>query len=333
MINSNENLSLVSVIMPVYNGATYLREAITSILDQTYSNFEFIIINDGSIDRSEEIILSFSDSRIVYIKNPENYKLIKTLNIGFSIAKGCYIARMDADDISHPDRLQKQVQFLDVNEEYGLVGSGVNLLNGENKSQLLYHTDHESLKFALAFYCPFIHPSVMIRSSVLLNVDCVFDSNYVHAEDYELWKRLAFKTKMANIPEYLLDYRVHDAQISSQHSVFQTELATKIRREYLSEYFGESIKDFEYVFKLSVEKYTFKEKYHQIKTLFDKDRKQSIFGGDNLTRYLTQMWKNLFLETSSLQGKDFYFFLVSGIKWRSTSSVRQFFAIFLKTFK
>jgi glycosyltransferase involved in cell wall biosynthesis len=323
----------LSVIMPVFNGEKYLREAIESILAQTYDNFELIIINDGSTDASEEIIQTYDDSRIIYIKNPENYKLIKTLNIGFSIAKGCYIARMDADDISHLDRLQKQVQFLDVNEEYGLVGSGVNLLNGENKSQLLYHTDHESLKFALAFYCPFIHPSVMIRSSVLLNVDCVFDSNYVHAEDYELWTRLAFKTKMANLPEYLLNYRIHDEQISSQHSVFQTELAAEIRGKYLSFCFNESVKDFDYVFKLGDEKHTFKEKYHQIKTLFDKDRKQSIFGGDNLTRYLTQMWKNLFLETSSLQGKDFYFFLVSGITWQSTWSVRQFFAIFLKTFK
>ena len=317
MIKSNENLSLVSVIMPVYNGAMYLNEAITSILGQTYSNFEFIIINDGSTDRSEEIILSFSDSRIVYVKNPENYRLIKTLNLGFSMAKGRYIARMDADDISHPDRLLKQVDFLLHNTEFGLVGTGVNLLNSEKK-QLLYHTDHSSLKFALAFYCPFIHPSVMIRKNVLEGMDVIFDNRYLHGEDYELWKRLAFKTKMANIPEFLLDYRIHDAQISTQHIVFQTELATKIRSEYLLEYFGESIKDFEYVFKLSVEKYTFKEKYHQIKTLFDKDRKQPIFGGDNLTRYLIQLWKNLFLETSSLQGKDFCFFLVSGITWRST---------------
>ena len=333
MINSNENLSLVSVIMPVYNGAMYLNEAITSILDQTYTNFEFIIINDGSTDDSEEIILSFDDSRIIYIKNPENYKLIKTLNIGFSLAKAKYIARMDADDISHPDRLQKQVQFLDENQEYGLIGTGVNLLHGANKSQLLYHTDHASLKFALAFYCPFIHPCVMIRKSIVENMEVVFDERFVHAEDYELWTRLAFKTKMANLPECLLDYRVHDAQISSQHYVFQTELADEIRRKYLTFYFNESVKDFEYVFKLNVEKYSFREKYHQIKSLYEKDRKQSIFGGGNLTRYLTQMWKNLFLETSSIQGKDFYLFFLSEITWRSTWSVRQFFAIFLKTFK
>lgn len=333
MNSSLINNPLVSIVMPVYNGEKFLKEAITSILNQTYSNFEFIIINDGSIDNSEEIILSFTDSRIVYVKNPENYKLIKTLNIGFSMAKGKYIARMDADDVSHPERLHKQVQFLDVNEYYGLIGTGVNLLNGEIKTQMLYHTDHESLKFALAFYCPFIHPSVMIRKSVLEGMDVVFDNQYLHAEDYELWTRLVFKTKMANISEYLFDYRIHEAQISSQYSDFQTDLATKIRRKYLSEFFGEAINDFEFVFKLSDENLTLNAKYHQIKTLYDRDRQKTIFGGDNLSRYLTQLWKNLFLESSSLKLKDFYFFVTSGITWRSSWSSRQIFAIFLKTFK
>ncbi len=319
--------------MPVYNAEKYLDAAIRSVLNQSYTHYEFIIINDGSTDNSETIILSFKDERIKYIQNETNLKLITTLNLGFEQSKGKYIARMDADDVSHPQRIEKQVSFFESNIEYGLLGTGVTLIKNGKKEPLIYHLDHDSLKFALAFYCPFIHPSVMIRKDIFEGLDVIFDNRYLHAEDYELWKRLAFKTKMANIPEFLLDYRIHDAQISTQHIVFQTELATKIRREYLSEYFGESIKDFEYVFKLSVEKYTFKEKYHQIKTLFDKDRKQPIFGGDKLTRYLIQLWKNLFLETSSLQWKDFYFFLVSGITWQSTWLVRQLFAIFLKTFK
>ena len=332
MINSNENLSLVSVIMPVYNGAMYLNEAITSILGQTYSNFEFIIINDGSTDRSEEIILSFSDSRIVYVKNPENYRLIKTLNLGFSMAKGRYIARMDADDVSHPDRLLIQVDFLDHNQDYGLVGTGVNLLNSDKK-QLLYHTDHASLKFALAFYCPFIHPSIMIRRDVLEGMDVVFDNQYLHAEDCELWTRLAFKTKMANIPEYLLDYRIHDAQISSQHSDFQTDLATKIRRKYLSEFFGDAVNDYDYVFKLNIEKYTFKEKYNQIKTLFDKDRKQSVFGGDNLNRFLIKLWKDLYIESEKLTLKEYFYFVSSSITFRSNWTIKQMITVFVKIFK
>ena len=324
--------TFVSVVMPVYNGALYLKEAIESVLNQSYSNFELIILNDGSTDSTENIILSFRDPRIVYIKNPENYKLIKTLNLGFSIARGAYIARMDADDISHPERLRKQVDFLEKHSDYGLVGTGVYLLNTENK-KLLYHTDHFSLTFALAFYCPFIHPSVMIRKDVLDGMDVVFDTQYLHAEDYELWTRLAFKTKMANIPEYLLDYRIHDAQISSQHSDFQTDLALEIRRKYLEKRLKQNVNEFDFIFKLTNRNLTIIDKYLQIQKLYSIDKKKSLFGGANLSRYMIQLWKNLFLETSSLQGKDFYFFLTSRITWRSTWSIRQLFAIFIKTFK
>lgn len=323
----------LSVIMPVYNGAKYLKEAIESILSQSYTNFEFIIINDGSTDDSEAIILSYDDSRIVYIKNPENYKLIQTLNIGFTLAKGRYIARMDADDISHPDRLKKQVQFLDENQEYGLIGTGVNLLHGTNKSQLLYHTDHASLKFALAFYCPFIHPSVMIRSSVLLNIDCVFDANYVHAEDYELWTRLAFKTKMANLPEYLLDYRLHASQISSQYNLHQIDLAISIRKKYLSNYFSNDSDGLAYIFKLKNSEHSNRFLTKEIKKLYILDQHKSIFGGENFSRYLIDLWKNLFLEATDLRVRDFVYFVFNSITWKSNLTIRQMFAICLKTFK
>jgi glycosyltransferase involved in cell wall biosynthesis len=319
--------------MPVYNGGDYLKEAIDSILNQTYTHFEFIIINDGSTDNSEEIILSYKDSRIIYVKNPENYKLIKTLNIGFSIAKGCYIARMDADDISHLNRLQKQVQFLEENEEYGLVGSGVNLLNGQNKSQLLYHTDHESLKFALAFYCPFIHPSVMIRKTIIENMEMVFDERFVHAEDYELWTRLAFKTKMANLPEYLLDYRVHDSQISSQHNIHQIELAISIRKKYLFNYFSEVSDGLAYIFKLKNNELSIRRLSEEIKKLYVLDHHKSVFGGENFSRYLIDLWKNLFLESNELRVRDFVYFVFNSITWKSNWTIRQMFAICLKTFK
>ena len=333
MINSTENLSLVSVIMPVYNGAMYLNEAITSILGQTYSNFEFIIINDGSTDRSEEIILSFSDSRIVYVKNPENYRLIKTLNLGFSMAKGRYIARMDADDISHPDRLQKQVQFLEDNEEYGLVGSGVNLLNGENKSQLLYHTDHESLKFAMAFYCPFIHPSVMIRKSIIENMEVIFDERFIHAEDYELWTRLAFKTKMANLPEYLLDYRVHDSQISSQHNFHQTDIANKIRRNYLKNYFGCEVEEYLFTFKLSETEKSLTSNLIEVKKLYQLNQKNTIFVGDNFNRFLIKLWKDLFTESSKLTLKHYFYLLSSTITYKSNWTLKQLFSVLVKLVK
>jgi glycosyltransferase involved in cell wall biosynthesis len=324
---------LVSVLMPVYNGEKYLKEAIDSILNQTYTNFEFIILNDGSTDDSETIILSYDDSRIVHIKNPENYKLIKTLNIGFSMAKGKYIARMDADDISHPERFAKQVQFLEFNEDYGLVGSGVNLLNGENKRQLLYHTDYASLKFALAFYCPFIHPSVMLRKEVVKGMDVVFDSNYVHAEDYELWTRLSFITKMANLPEYLLDYRIHDAQISSLNSLTQIELANIIRVNYLKHYFHNEIYNYSFVFNLLSQKKTLENKLLELLNLYHLDEVNNVFGGDNLNRYLIKRWKDLFLESEKLTLKTYFYFVSSSISYRSTWTIKQLISVLVKTCK
>ena len=333
MNNSTENLALVSVIMPVYNGAMYLKEAIESILSQTYHNFEFIIINDGSTDDSEQIILSYDDSRINYIKNPANYTLINTLNIGFSLAKGKFIARMDQDDISHPERLEKQVNFFDSNPEYGLLGTGVNLIKNGGKEKLLYHTDHTSLKFALAFYCPFIHPSVMLRTTVFDSFIFFYDENYVHGEDYELWTRLAFKTKMANLPEYLLDYRLHASQISSQYNLHQIDLAISIRKKYLSNYFSDDSDGLAYIFKLKNSEHSNRFLTKEIKKLYILDQHKSIFGGKNFSRYLIDLWKNLFLEATDLRVRDFVYFMFNSITWKSNWTIRQMFAICLKTFK
>jgi len=324
---------LVSIIMPVYNGDKYLHESIVSILNQTYTNFEFIIINDGSIDNSELIILSFKDERIKYIKNETNLKLIATLNLGFDIAVGKYIARMDADDISHPKRIEKQVKFLDLNIDYGLVGTGVNLLNGVTKSQLLYHVDYKSIKFALSFYCPFIHPSVMLRKSVIDELDVIYDARYMHAEDYELWTRLAFKTKMANLPEYLLDYRIHDAQISSRHTFTQEEMAIAIREKYLKYYFPQNLDFITYVFQLSKQPLLINTISHQIYSLYILNKESRFFEGGNLNHYLILLWKNSFLESKNLTLKTYFYFISKSITYKSTWSLRQFLAIFIKVFK
>jgi glycosyltransferase involved in cell wall biosynthesis len=321
---------IISVLLTVYNGSKFLSEAIESILKQSFSNFEFIIINDGSTDNSEEIILSYKDSRIIYKKNPENYGLIKTLNLGFSLVQGEYIARMDADDISHPDRFQKQVQFLNKNSEYGLIGTGVNLLNGEKKTQLLYHTDDESLKFALAFYCPFIHPSVMIRKSCIEHLEVIFDKQFVHAEDYDLWTRLAFLTKMANLPEYLLDYRIHDSQISSQHTLHQNELSKSIRKNYLKNYFGEEVEEYLFVFKIEDSGKSLSNKLQIVKKLYSINKNQSIFGGINFSRYLIKLWKDLFLDSQKLTLKNFFYLISSAITFQSKWTVKQFVSIFAK---
>jgi glycosyltransferase involved in cell wall biosynthesis len=222
----------ISVILPVYNGQLYLKEAIESILNQSYANFELIIINDGSIDDSEKLIQSYKDERIVYIKNDINIGLIETLNKGLIFSKGKYIARMDADDISLPNRLEKQVCFLEENPAFGLLGTGYSIFGGKEE-EVHYPSEHEKLKIACLSYNPFCHPSVMIRKAVLDEFNLKFQKEYIHAEEYKLWTEILSVTKCHNLKEILLKYRFHSSQISQVHLVKQLEITQKIQIEYL----------------------------------------------------------------------------------------------------
>lgn len=222
---------LVTVLMPVYNGENYLREAIDSILYQTYINFELLIINDGSNDSSEEIILGYEDSRIVYVKNEQNIKLIATLNKGLEIAKGKYIARMDADDVSILSRLDKQVRFLEENPTIGLLGSAFEIIGKESKT--FYPTADHEIRFSLLFLNTFLHSSVLFRKELCVANNLYFDNKYIHGEDYKLWTELMFKTNVSNLDEILVKYRVHENQISQVHSKEQIEITQKIQKEYL----------------------------------------------------------------------------------------------------
>jgi len=217
----------ISVVMPVYNGEKYLREAIDSILNQTYNDFEFIIINDGSTDKTDEIILSYDDPRIVYIKNEENLQIVKTLNKGIDLAKGKYIARMDADDISLPKRFEKQMKFMEKNPEIGVCGTWIEVFGIRNE-RLKYPVEHEEIKATLLFNSALAHPSVMIKRSILqINH---YDVLYNKAEDYALWIELLETCKFCNIPEYLLKYRLHKKQTEKN---IQFDITNKIRDEIL----------------------------------------------------------------------------------------------------
>lgn len=223
--------SIVTVLIPVYNGAKYLREAIESILNQTYSNFELLIINDGSTDHSEEIILSYSDPRIRYLSNSINQGLINTLNLGLRSAKGKYIARMDQDDISLPNRIEKQVDFLENNSEIGLVGTAFQIIGDEKYHA--YYSDHDHIKLAFNFYNAIAHPTVMFRSEICKEYSLFYRREYIHAEDYKLWTDFILKTKVANMPEVLIKYRKHDTQICNVYSVPQYDMTVRIQKEYL----------------------------------------------------------------------------------------------------
>lgn len=211
------NNILVSVVMPVYNGALYLREAIDSILSQTHSNLELIIINDGSTDNSEEIILSYDDPRIRYIINEKNSGICVTLNKGLDIAKGKYIARMDCDDISIIERLAIQVEFMESHPEIGISGSDVIFFGSK---QGLFQMVHNSDLCAagLIFNPCFAHPTVIWRREIMDRLNLRYNEEYKGLEDFVMWWKFAEVTKLANIPQALLRYRIHHKQETQNRS-------------------------------------------------------------------------------------------------------------------
>jgi glycosyltransferase involved in cell wall biosynthesis len=219
---------LVTVLMPVYNAEDFVHGAVQSILDQTYPNLELLIINDGSTDKSAEIIRSYEDSRIQYVENDNNLRLIATLNKGLKLARGKYIARMDADDVAFPDRLQEQVTFMEANPEVGVCGTWYEAFGSKN-SIVRYPTDHNAIKYMSLYQCPFCHPTIMFRTSVITDNQIEFDSDYPHAEDYELWGRLSDLCQLANLPKVLLRYRLHDSNISKLENSTQVRNSNRIK--------------------------------------------------------------------------------------------------------
>ena len=219
--------------MPVYNAEKYLREAMDSILTQTFRDFEFLIINDGSTDSSKAIIRAYIDPRIRYVENETNIRLIATLNKGIELAMGEYIVRMDADDISEPQRIAKQVEFMDTHPQVGLCGSFMRTIGLERNYDIHYQTEHDAIKFRLFFDTHFPHPTAIIRKPVLMHHQLRFDKAYIHAEDFELWTRMADVCKIAILPEILVIKRSHAEQVSEVYKEIQEEITAKIRKEQI----------------------------------------------------------------------------------------------------
>jgi glycosyltransferase involved in cell wall biosynthesis len=225
----------VSVLMPVFNGERYLRDAVASILGQTFQDFELLIINDGSRDGSREIIESLQDSRVVPVDNGENLGLIATLNKGLNLARGDYIARMDCDDLSRPERLEKQVAFLDAHPDVALCGTWIRKFGIRRDKVCRYHTDPLLLACGLLFDSVLAHPTVMLRKRMFTDNGLFYDVAYKHAEDYELWVRASKRHRLGTVAEVLLDYRVHPAQISSAFNADQLESAGRVRLSLLKD--------------------------------------------------------------------------------------------------
>ena len=223
----------LSVILPTYNAAEHLDKAINSILGQTFTDFELIIINDGSTDGTQELLRSYFDPRIQVI-NQANLGLPKALNEGIKASRGIYLARQDADDISLSERFEKQVSFLDEHPSYGLVGSWSQIMTptGPTSRQHLHPTSNGQIQVQLLMNNQFVHSSVMMRASCL-NITGPYSEDPEHfpPEDYDLWLKFAKNFRVANLPEALLHYMEIPTSISRTKEDLIQARAAKMSRD------------------------------------------------------------------------------------------------------
>lgn len=220
--------------MPVYNGETFLREAIESILNQTFTDFELVIINDGSTDSSANIIRAFTDPRIVFIDNDINTGLPRVRNQGLYASRGQYIAWLDCDDVSVPERLEVQVKFLDQHPQVGVCGAWVKMVGEGNEWIARYPANPEYIRASLLFNNFVVNSTVMMRAACTREVGLRFDLSHHLSQDYGLWVRIPKPWQITNIPKVLTIYRLHTSQVTAVHKQKQIDIAWEIQKEQLA---------------------------------------------------------------------------------------------------
>lgn len=232
-VNRIEGKPAVSIVLPVYNAEAYLWQALDSLVAQTFPDFECLVIDDGSTDESARVASEFAarDARIV-LHRRRHRGLVETLNEGFSMAGGKYIARMDADDLCAPNRLEKQVRFLEDNLDVDVLGTAVVTFSGlPGKGRISRApANHAGCYAELLFRPPINHPTVMLRRSIVDSLGDLYCANWEFCEDYELWSRLIESYVFANLAEPLVYYRQHDDQVTIEHGERTKELHNEVSR-------------------------------------------------------------------------------------------------------
>lgn len=230
----------VTVLMPVYNGERYVGAAVESVLRQTWDDFEFVVIDDGSEDRTREVVGSFDDARIRFVKNDVNVGLTKSLNRGLALSRGEFVARQDADDLSHPARLAEQVAFLREHTDVALVGTQARVV--DERGRVLRRpgwrraTGDAAIRFQLMFDNAFIHSSVIFRRAVVRDEFGGYDEGFGTGQDFELWSRVAARHEVRNLARRLVDHRLHarsaGARYGEEHvGLSGAVVAANLRRE------------------------------------------------------------------------------------------------------
>jgi len=275
----------ISIIVAAYNAEKYIEECIDSILCQTFREFELIIINDGSTDKTEEKILNYNDERIIYIKNSSNLKLIASLNIGLKHAKGKYIARMDADDICYKDRLQIQFEFMESHPEIGISGCDLELF-GDNIGSMTYPKTDGEIKLGLLITSTFGNNVIIFRREIFIKHNLYFKEGYLHAEDYKLWTEWSMHTQMYNLKNTLVKYRIHNESISNKYRTVQRNTRNQVRKEYLEFLFD--IKNPNIA--LNFYGTPSKRRINAIHEVLSINKEKNIFNEHNFKEKIIQLW-------------------------------------------
>ena len=230
------NEPYLSIIMPVYNAGQYLSNAVESVLAQSYRNLELIIVNDGSTDNSLKIINLFHDSRIIYLENERNLGIVYSRNRGIKKAKGVYIGMLDADDIAHSDKFEKQISFLTKNPDFGMVGSWVKFIDEQGKRMSggwKLTAMPEEIPVNMLFKNYFLQSAVLYRKECLYNFS--FTEGFDILEDYLIWYQILKKYKAWNLPEYLVDYRIHGDGVTKKHRQDRIEKEKRVFKMMFSD--------------------------------------------------------------------------------------------------
>ena len=223
----------VSVIIPFHNACKYLESAVLSVLNQTFSDFELILIDDGSTDGGSSVLQAVSDSRIRFYRNEKNVGIPAARNQGIQYANGEYLAWLDGDDLSLPDRIQKQVALFDRNPNLGLCGTSVKTLGAHTDVEWHYPTCSKFLRCRMLFDNPFTTSSIMMRAEALKNENMRFDTSFAVAEDYDLWERISRNWETTNIQEVLTRYRIHATQSTAGKEKISQERVWEIQSRLL----------------------------------------------------------------------------------------------------
>jgi glycosyltransferase involved in cell wall biosynthesis len=323
----NGNDPLVTVLMPVYNAAEFLSDAIESILNQTLTNFEFLIIDDGSNDASVSIIKSYNDKRIRLVRNETNLGLPATLNKGIKIADCELIARMDADDISYPDRLQMQYNYMKNNPDCALLSAWAREIDEKGETIYLEKWPDFTYNYNLNFECVIYHPTVMYRRNAVLNAG---GYSIPYCEDYDLWWRIARLYKIHNLSEILLDYRSTNQSISrvtrkTEYELAQQQLVKRNIKYFTGQKYQLSdseIEMFRYYFEPILSE---KNKLKAIKICLDKLDyiTKCILQKEDVNRNITEIQKTAAIKKEwtiksfekHLSKLEFFYLLISTKSW------------------